>query len=264
MAIDKHKGRAGFTIVEIIIVIVVIAILAAISLVAYGGMKERAVASALMSDLDKAKKALDMKSFVHAGAVDLPESFTPSSGNHVEIVKMNLPSYEDLSPVQNGVLFYSICGDLVADGYGKGENINGVMEEYIYSCQVDNYNLLQVNGSWNGPSFSTPVQSTDLQDVIDGINYDDSFRPDHEQIEKDFYGAWEARFLAQGGSYPINSFWDDWGNEGNGGLIKEELPAPAVQNGKYCLEAYNDSYPDMHYTVVNGGTIGEGRCPATP
>lgn len=38
----KHNYRAGFTIVELLIVIVVIAILAAITIVAYNGIQQRA------------------------------------------------------------------------------------------------------------------------------------------------------------------------------------------------------------------------------
>ncbi|MDN5835511.1 MAG: prepilin-type N-terminal cleavage/methylation domain-containing protein [bacterium] len=257
----EPKNRGGFTIVEIIIVIVVIAILAAISLVAYGGIKERAVASSIMSDLDKARKSIDMKSFTHTTQIDLPEAFSPSGNNQVEIVKMNLPSYKNMSPVQNGVLFYSICGDLVAAGYGKSENNGGALEQYITACNVYNYNQLQVNSSWSGHNFSTPVQSSALPDIVEGINYNDSWRPNRDQTEKDFYSAWASRFLAQGGSYPVTSFWDPWANDGNGGVKSQALPTPVTQAGKYCLEGYNQSYPDVRYMVVSGGSISEGACP---
>lgn len=49
---ERMKQRAyGFTIVELLIVIVVLAILAAISVVAYSGIQERASNSAVQSDL---------------------------------------------------------------------------------------------------------------------------------------------------------------------------------------------------------------------
>ncbi len=55
----KQTGNRGFTIVELLIVIVVIAILAAITIVAYNGIQQRARTSALQSELTNASKALD-------------------------------------------------------------------------------------------------------------------------------------------------------------------------------------------------------------
>lgn len=51
------KRKSGFTIVELLIVIVVIAILATISVVAYGGVRQRAQVTAIVSDLKAAEKA---------------------------------------------------------------------------------------------------------------------------------------------------------------------------------------------------------------
>lgn len=51
-----RKSTSGFTIVELLIVIVVIAILAAISIVAYNGIRERAQASTTSQDIANASK----------------------------------------------------------------------------------------------------------------------------------------------------------------------------------------------------------------
>jgi prepilin-type N-terminal cleavage/methylation domain-containing protein len=53
----KQK-QSGFTIVELLIVIVVIAILAAITIVAYNGIQQRAVTSAIASDLSNNGKRM--------------------------------------------------------------------------------------------------------------------------------------------------------------------------------------------------------------
>ena len=52
------KPRSGFTIVELLIVIVVIAILAAISIVAYNGIQERARFAKIQSELNSYVKGL--------------------------------------------------------------------------------------------------------------------------------------------------------------------------------------------------------------
>lgn len=56
----KTKSQPGFTIVELLIVIVVIAILAAISLVAYGAVQDRAKHTRQVTDVDKVGKAIQL------------------------------------------------------------------------------------------------------------------------------------------------------------------------------------------------------------
>ncbi|MFZ2125552.1 MAG: prepilin-type N-terminal cleavage/methylation domain-containing protein, partial [Candidatus Saccharimonadales bacterium] len=52
---DYQSTNRGFTIVELLVVIVVIGILAAITIVSYAGISQRAVAVSLQSDLASAK-----------------------------------------------------------------------------------------------------------------------------------------------------------------------------------------------------------------
>jgi len=70
----KHNRlTSGFTIVELLIVIVVIAILAAISIVAYKGIQERARASEASAGLTQAKTKLEL--------YKVDESTYPTTGN---------------------------------------------------------------------------------------------------------------------------------------------------------------------------------------
>lgn len=60
MSVEHFSRKSGFTIVELLIVIVVIAILAAISIVAYNGIQQRAMTSAMQADLSNAIKTLKL------------------------------------------------------------------------------------------------------------------------------------------------------------------------------------------------------------
>lgn len=63
----KQRAKNGFTIVELLIVIVVIAILAAISIVAYNGIQQRARDSRRAQDMSTIKKALLLYDSGHGG-----------------------------------------------------------------------------------------------------------------------------------------------------------------------------------------------------
>jgi type II secretion system protein G len=77
---NTKTEKRGFTIVELLIVIVVIAILAAITIVAYNGVQQRARDSRRKSDLGNIEKALKLYA-VDNGDYIYKESGCGSSGN---------------------------------------------------------------------------------------------------------------------------------------------------------------------------------------
>lgn len=84
---------SGFTIVELLIVIVVIGILAAITIVAYGGITERARFSSMRSDLTSINKAVQLY-YVQNGAYPItPATATGCSGNWCGFDQSNNDSF---------------------------------------------------------------------------------------------------------------------------------------------------------------------------
>src|SRR5680860_55108 len=74
-----YKKQPGFTIVELLVVIVVIGILATITIVSYTGISQKAVVSALQSDLSNAKKQLTLYQIDHSA---YPTSPLNTTGNN--------------------------------------------------------------------------------------------------------------------------------------------------------------------------------------
>ena len=103
-----EKVSRGFTIVELLIVIVVIAILAAITIVAYNGVQERARASAITSGINAISKALRLKAGADGRSAwwgDASGYLTGTANPHIEdiIATTDLKNYLQQAPAVSGL-----------------------------------------------------------------------------------------------------------------------------------------------------------------
>ncbi len=167
---NKMMQARGFTIVELLIVIVVIAILAAITIVAYNGIQDRARSAALRSDLTQIDKQLKLfqsdkgtyPATVSTNCSTTPDSATnkclkvssgntvssyssPSSGNSYNLTVTNTES--NLSYVLTSSQIWATknlnVGTMIA-GTATPSN-NGTIEKYCYGdseANCDTYGAL--------------------------------------------------------------------------------------------------------------------------
>lgn len=108
-------SQIGFTLVELLIVIVVIAILAAISIVAYNGIQERAMHARIDAAIDSYSKAFELYYVTNdnypdtgSGCLGGPNDY-PSEGDFAanECIVASSGASTSLSPALNQALFAS-------------------------------------------------------------------------------------------------------------------------------------------------------------
>ena len=101
------RKQKGFTIVELLIVIVVIAILAAISIVAYNGIQNRANDTAIKNDLAQAHKKLEI--------YRVDKTNFPSANDIDELILVDFRASKNAYIVTGENYYY--CKDLDSDRY---------------------------------------------------------------------------------------------------------------------------------------------------
>jgi len=119
-----NKDSRGFTIVELLIVIVVIAILAAISIVAYNGIQNRANDTAVQSDLSAIAKKLEIYKIDNGGY--------PTSASNLNTLNLKVSSgpyaggtYRNLAYCNNTSAQYTLSATSKSDAHFFISSANG-------------------------------------------------------------------------------------------------------------------------------------------
>ena len=257
----KQRWAPGFTIVELLIIIVVIGILAAIVIVGYSTVQRSATERTIQSTLERVSAEMQRYAATNGGdyPTSLPNEVTIPNDTSITLVDSgDINYYSSVSPVQNGVLFATICQDLIDEGVGNAVDQGGTTRSYISGCGNWNDNRMQITG-WDTEQYDTPVTKETLLTYADTYNEGTSFHPNQAPTVKNFYYQLVEQFERSGGRFPIESFWDFWATPSNGGVLQEPLPDP-IPTPFYCVEGTSNRYDDILWHVTNSLRIEAGGC----
>jgi len=256
-----NRSQKGFTVVELLIVVTVIAILAAITIVGYNGIRVAAMKSAAQSDLRNVETAMQL-AYQDLGTYpsEIPSTVKPSPNVALNVRwSGTVTSYGTLTDVQNGVLLSQICQNLIDEGAGKGVNNGGSTQTYIMGCGNWNHGSMQVT-AWDSRVWSTPISDTQLLNYANTFTTSDTWNSAQIGVVKNFYTQLVQRHIATGGTFPIKSFWDSWATTGNGGVMKQPLPATLETKTTFCVEATTSSPSTTVWHIDENGSLKEGAC----
>jgi hypothetical protein len=142
---------------------------------------------------------------------------------------------------------------------GNGTDQGGTVRDYIQGCGQWNNNSMQVT-AWDNRTWSTPVTEEQLRAYINNYTVSNAYhKATQEATVKNFYTQFTNRFIQQGGSFPITTFWDAWANSGNGGVIKQELAPNPPTRPYYCAEASINASSEIWH-VDQSSRIESGTC----
>ncbi|MCO5225864.1 MAG: type II secretion system GspH family protein [Thermomicrobiales bacterium] len=169
----RNTSAQGFTIAELLIVVVVIAILAAISIVAFTGIQERAIASAVKSDLNGFAKQIELEKIEGDGLYPAVLSVTTSvtatksmyKTTHIGSGTPRSNWYYCPSPDRSGYALGVV--DIKDRGYNQSSN-GGLQEKANSNTNIQDAGSVCSEVGSPGSSVTTGMNSGEWRSWVNG------------------------------------------------------------------------------------------------